>query len=31
MTLYENKGHLIWNETYDNPAVIKWLLAQRIS
>ena len=30
MTLYENKGHLIWNETYDNPAVIKWLLAQRI-
>jgi predicted peptidase len=31
MTLYENKGHLIWNETYDNSEVIKWLLAQRIS
>jgi uncharacterized protein (DUF2141 family) len=30
MTLYENKGHLIWNETYNNSEVIKWLLAQRI-
>lgn len=29
MTLYENKGHLIWNETYDNQEVIKWLLSQR--
>ncbi len=31
MTIYENKGHLIWNETYDNAEVIKWLLAQRKS
>ena len=30
MTLYENKGHLIWNETYDNSEVIQWLLTQRI-
>ena len=31
MTLYENKGHLIWNETYDNSEVIQWLLTQRKS
>jgi predicted peptidase len=29
--LYENKGHLIWNETYDNSEVIQWLLTQRKS
>jgi len=29
MTIYENKGHLIWNETYDNQEVIKWLISQR--
>jgi predicted peptidase len=29
MTIYENKGHLIWNETYDNPEVIKWFVSQR--
>ena len=29
MTIYENKGHLIWNETYDNQDVIKWLVSQR--
>jgi predicted peptidase len=31
MTLYENKGHLIWNETYDNSEVVQWLLTQRKS
>jgi len=31
MTLYENKGHLIWNQVYDNPEVIKWLLGQKKS
>lgn len=29
MTIYENKGHLIWNETYDNQEVIKWFVTQR--
>lgn len=29
MTIYENKGHLIWNETYDNQEVIKWFITQR--
>jgi predicted peptidase len=29
MTIYENKGHLIWNETYDNQEVIKWFISQR--
>ena len=29
LTIYENKGHLIWNETYDNPEVIKWFVSQR--
>jgi predicted peptidase len=29
MTIYENKGHLIWNETYDNLEVINWLLTQK--
>ncbi|MEY4571039.1 MAG: hypothetical protein RLZ10_232 [Bacteroidota bacterium] len=29
MTLYENKGHLIWNETYDNLELINWMLSQR--
>ena len=31
MTLFENKGHLIWNQVYDNPEVIKWLLGQKKS
>lgn len=29
MTIYENKGHLIWNDTYDNLEVINWLLSQK--
>lgn len=29
MTIYENKGHLIWNETYDNQEVIQWFVTQR--
>lgn len=29
MTIYENKGHLIWNDTYDNLEVINWLLTQK--
>lgn len=29
ITIYENKGHLIWNETYDNQEVINWLISQR--
>lgn len=30
MTIFENKGHLIWNQVYDNAEVINWLLNQRI-
>lgn len=29
ITVYENKGHLIWNETYDNQEVINWFISQR--
>jgi predicted peptidase len=28
MTIYESKGHLIWNDTYDNAEVVQWLLSQ---
>lgn len=28
MTLFENKGHLIWNQVYDSPEVISWMLNQ---
>ena len=28
-TLYKDKGHISWKETYDDPAFYKWLMSQR--
>ena len=30
VTIYPDAGHDAWSRTYEDPAVLEWLLAQRL-
>ena len=29
LTVYEDNGHNVWDDTFTNPEVFEWLLAQK--